>query len=637
MIVKEIRTGFVRDLVDYLVGPGHHNEHTNPTLVAADPLLEGSLPTGTLLSKQDAAYISEHITTPYYATHPESRPFYIHSHHQLLPFKKVRQARPWQASHIIYSADKADGDLTNQDWENIVYTHLVEAGLINPDDRGAPQFRWVAINHGATHTSGLSHVHLVIASRSELNDRCQRVNLPYKDRMRRRLQAAATSVEHTFGLRVIESRIKKVGARGWTRAEKARRDVCAPGGLCEREELKRRMAAAATAATSETDYIRQLIARGVDTCATHSLQLGEASSPFATGYTVQLADYGRAHPAGRVSASLTLRNLRIAKNWHFDEWKAAWPTWQTATKTPHKITKPEGFDPSIINGPAHHPGVWAAMFRANNNIMKKTGYLGEDRWRDLARQTGAGFAALSLIVEKDTPGPLWETANALYTAGEWSKTLSYGVSEPYVGIQRATAWILAQPANPQAGEVTTRILATAVDQLAHTQTMATQRHVLELATRQLEWVRNRYHTHAAIKGFLEPFSAVANRHLTRNAARYLPWELQRGAVVIGPNNDSSATALSNLRWGGIKARWRQTSHPDVAAWLEASRINIQGVPAVLYNGQFISWDAPDTVVKRLAQRARQDHQTFNMHNQYTTSPARRSTSHTTTNHTRHTR
>lgn len=146
-------------LVNYLMGPGRGNVHTNPTVIAAwheDPgaLQPRKIGDGDFdFAPEDMAALREHIHAPAAAVG--------------LPTRQPAEGEPmytkhgyvWHASIAISADDvKANGGpLPHETWAQIARDVMERTGIATPDDPGG--CRWIAVHHGFS-DAGNDHIHI---------------------------------------------------------------------------------------------------------------------------------------------------------------------------------------------------------------------------------------------------------------------------------------------------------------------------------------------------------------------------------------------------------------------------------------------------------------------------------------------
>lgn len=252
MIPNITRGGKIAGFMNYLVGPGRFNEHTNPRVVAADDTVLAFITEGEELSVNDALDIANILE------HPRR----VHGTAVTSPVKEwdeqegKRITTGRKASHMwqcSLSNGPDDDPLTDAAWQRIAEEFVDRMGFVDPD--GAKTSRWVAVHHGVN-KNGNDHIHLVVQMVREDGTKAQVHNDA------RRAQDVCAALEREFGLTITEGRAaektmtyEKRGERG--RAERER----AP--WVEKKELRRRLRAALGASSTEAEFVRNVFSSGV--------------------------------------------------------------------------------------------------------------------------------------------------------------------------------------------------------------------------------------------------------------------------------------------------------------------------------------------------------------------------------------
>lgn len=265
-------------LLAYLYGPGKHEEHTDPHLVASfdgmspDP---GRDPNATLKDLQQL------LDQPVMALAEYAR-----------PAKHV-----W---HTSVRADPRDRTLSDQEWADIA-RRIVAATGIDPGD-GQPGCRWAAVRHAD------DHIHIVATLVTEDGHR------PDDYRSGTRAQAEARLIEKELGLHEVTPGDGTAAQRPTSaerhKAERQGRERTA------REELRERVRRAVAGAAGEDEFFDRLAAAGL------LIRKRAAPSGDFLGYKVALPDdlnkEGKPvfYPGARLAPDLSLP--RIRERWTTD-------------------------------------------------------------------------------------------------------------------------------------------------------------------------------------------------------------------------------------------------------------------------------------------------------------------------------
>ncbi|MGW5442825.1 relaxase/mobilization nuclease domain-containing protein [Streptomyces asiaticus] len=280
-------------LLAYLYGPGKHEEHTDPHLVASfdsmapDP---GRDPNATLKDLQQL------LDQPVMAL--------------------ARHARP--AKHVWHTSVRAgpgDRSLSDEEWADIA-RRIVAATGIDPGD-GQPGCRWAAVRHAD------DHIHIVATLATEDGHR------PDDYRSGARAQAEARLIEKEFGLHQIAPGDGTAAPRPTSaerhKAERQGRKRTA------REELRETVRRAVTGATSEEEFFDRLAATGL------LIRKRAAPSGDLLGYKVALPDDRNKdgepvfYPGARLAPDLSLP--RIRERWSADAPNDPTPHQEDAVRT----------------------------------------------------------------------------------------------------------------------------------------------------------------------------------------------------------------------------------------------------------------------------------------------------------------
>ena len=215
-------------LLYYLFGPGRHQEHADPHIIAGwrhPASLEPPLrPDG----KRDFATLAGLLKQPQAAL---GEPGYT---------------RPvW---HCAMRAAPGDRMLSDDEWAAIAHDVMHRTGL-SPYGREDDAVRWIAVRHGD------DHIHLVAMLARQDGGK------PGLSWERYKVRAACLAAEQRYGLRSTAP-ADRTAARRPTRAENEKAARC---GLDEapRVTLRRQVTTAAAAAGSEGEFFARLDQAGV--------------------------------------------------------------------------------------------------------------------------------------------------------------------------------------------------------------------------------------------------------------------------------------------------------------------------------------------------------------------------------------
>jgi len=189
VITKMQRGTRTRGLVEYLFGPGRAEEHTNQRIVAA----------------WDEAWRG--------ITHPDGVQRALLSAEVDAPVKRMPEvAKPAEhVYHVSISNHGQDRNLSDDEWATVARAVADKLGLTGTDTQ--PGARWFAVHHGAA-SGDRDHIHFVATLVRE-DGRGIYLN---KDKLA--LRAVAKEMAARFGLEV-RTREPGAGARGLSRPELA--------------------------------------------------------------------------------------------------------------------------------------------------------------------------------------------------------------------------------------------------------------------------------------------------------------------------------------------------------------------------------------------------------------------------------
>ncbi|MER5494858.1 relaxase/mobilization nuclease domain-containing protein [Streptomyces sp. NPDC002490] len=231
-------------LIRYLYGPGTHEEHVDPHLIAAfDPLTPdpGRDPSATYEQLQRL------LDQPVNA----------------LPVGRRPKKHVW---HLSVRAGPEDPILSDEDWVAIARRMVTATGIAPDGDDAA--CRWAAVRHAD------DHIH-VVATLVRDDGRRPRLN-----NEARRAQAEARAIEADYGLRKV-SPGDGTAAKRPTSAERHKADRRGQQRI-PREELREAVRRSVAGAASEEEFFGRLAAAGL------RIRRRIAPSGDTLGYTVAL-------------------------------------------------------------------------------------------------------------------------------------------------------------------------------------------------------------------------------------------------------------------------------------------------------------------------------------------------------------
>ena len=206
-------------------------------------------------------------------------------------------AHVWHCSLSLHPDEPGRSD---EEWGRIASEFVSEMGFEN--------CRWIALRHGLS-PAGNDHIHVVV----QLVDNDGKPANVHNDRPR--AQERCRQLEERYGLRRVEGRQAKRGARATSyrqryRAEREHHERLIESPEPDREVLARAVRRLAAASASEGEFVRRLRAEGL-----------VVRPRFAAGREDQVIGYSVAltpadgkpvvpHAGGRLAKDLTLPRLR---------------------------------------------------------------------------------------------------------------------------------------------------------------------------------------------------------------------------------------------------------------------------------------------------------------------------------------
>ena len=309
MMPNITRGGRMAGLMVYLAGGGRANEHTDQHLIAGHDVVtqaigSASLTTDTALDlanvmEQPSRVFGTEILTPSKLYDPDTGE---HVRTDMV------DGHVWHASLSI----KADeGKLSDAQWSKIANDFVEGMGFVDPD--GAKSNRWVAVRHGSS-KAGNDHIHIAV---NLVREDGTKANV-WQDY--HRSQKLAHELEKKYGLDILQSREKGAGLSADKPAEQRRASV-AGNDFTARDELRRRLRAAAANSTDEASFIdaakkNRILVRP---------RFAKEDTSKVVGYTAALAlDHTPGEPKSPVwyapsKLDRTLGITRLRASWGVDE------------------------------------------------------------------------------------------------------------------------------------------------------------------------------------------------------------------------------------------------------------------------------------------------------------------------------
>ena len=372
MITVAKKGSRTRGLVEYLFGPGRHEEHTNQRIVAAwNSAWEGI----EAPDEVQRALLSAELDRP------------------MATLRGLAGEHPpvQHVYHVSISNHGQDRNLSDDEWAMVAHTVAEKLGFTETDTRAG--VRWFAVHHGAG-SGDRDHIHLQATLVREDG------RAVYLSNDRRALRAVATQMRERFGLEV-RTRDVGAGTPALSRVEVLRQvETKKESG---RERLQRTVRACATAARTESEFValaaehRVVLRPRWDTGTGRTAVVGySVANPTRAGSGEDLVWFG----GGKLGKDLTLPALRAG--WSPDPGAvAAWRTVDGATAATGATTAVAGG----VNPVRRHP-----QLDANGETQQVVAARAVNAVRDALRAVPVGDEAAWAAVARDGAGVLAATA-----------------------------------------------------------------------------------------------------------------------------------------------------------------------------------------------------------------------------------
>lgn len=376
------RGGNARGLMVYLLGPGRANEHVDQHILAGTEDIAGpDFFGGRTLTHDEALRAGRRLDLDRLEHGTE-----IVSTRTRWDYEAQEMASagrgPAHVWHCSLTLHPDEGALSDETWAKIAEDFVDEMGFTAASGKAA--CRWVAVRHGVN-AGGGDHIHIA-------------VNLVREDGTKAsvwrdwpRAQAACNTLEHRYGLAVVESREHQRGSRGDSPAEQAaaRRDGQA---LTDRARLEIALRAAASGARTESEFLLALRGAGVLVRPRYA----KGTREHVDGFSVAVRPPEGARPnwigAYYVARDLSLRRLRTGWADVSGERRKALALWAPQRRTPGRPwVSREEWD-------ARQKEMWKAMATAVDESLARLDAVpvGDDESLAACARDAAGvFASLS--------------------------------------------------------------------------------------------------------------------------------------------------------------------------------------------------------------------------------------------------
>lgn len=383
MIPKVTKGSRPFGILAYLVGPGRHNEHNDPHLVAGSPVLMAWFDDAQLSSESAAELAKE-----------------VDLNRSIMGFDSDMK-HVWQCSLSLRSDE---GEIGDDKWHDIVQSFMDEMDF--SEAGGKAPCTWMAVHHGQSR-NGNDHVHIVASRIREDGTKWAEGN------DFRRAQEACRRLERDFDLLQVSGNQSQ---RWLSRPEHER-------AVSDREEpsrfrMERVVRACAASADSEAQFVRQMRRANLLVYP----RFASGSDSVVTGFSVAERPPKGMKPlrmgGGRLAKDLTLTALRTGWNDSVssafeasDEWRAA--------KRNHRIVHNDPTEVRLDNETATR---MANELREVRRRMRSVPANDHQQWVHVARETSGVLAAWSLAAEDGRNGPLARASRVLSRSAQRSDT-----------------------------------------------------------------------------------------------------------------------------------------------------------------------------------------------------------------------
>lgn len=396
-------------ILTYLVGPGRHNEHTDPHLVAGSPVLMAWFDDAQL-STDSAVELAKEVDL----------------NRRVMGFDSDMK-HVWQCS-LSLRAD--EGELGDDKWHDVAQSFMDEMDFTEAG--GKSPCTWMAIHHGQSR-NGNDHIHIVASRVREDGTKWAEGN------DFRRAQNACRRLERDFDLLQVSGNQSQ---RWLSRPEHER-------AVAEREEpsrfrMERVVRACAVSADSEAQFVRRMRRANLLVYP----RFASGSDSVVTGFSVAERPAKGMKPlrigGGRLAKDLTLTALRT--RWDdsvpsaveaSDEWRAA--------KRNHRIVHS---DPSVGRLDSETANRMASELREVRRRMRAVPANDHQQWVHVARETSGVLAAWSLASEDGRNGPLARASRILSRSAQRSDTRFEPLDAP-LRLAGTAAFMVAMAQAPQ--------------------------------------------------------------------------------------------------------------------------------------------------------------------------------------------
>ena len=379
VIAKVTRGNRIHGLVAYLHGPGKHEEHVDPHLIAAwDPaLLADARPDRT--GQQRIAYEMDAI--------------------RALFDEQIAGGAVYQFSLRCAPGDRS---LSDAEWAETVQDALGALQLSEDTETGRAGVRWIATRHAD------DHVHVAAVLMREDGKPIKNGGVIGRSDYRV-LRAVCERAEERYQLRRTG---RGAGTPGLSRGEHEWKQR---GQRSGREHLARTVRSAATQAHNEADFVNRLRVQG---CRLYP-RWSTTGRPRVIGYSVGTdTDRGGNRPyrwsGGSLAKDLTLPALRR-------HWRSKSSAGRREMDAEAWRRAESGERPDFTPDPKHPARMWetaAGKVREAQANFARLDARDHAAWAAIANDTAGGLAAVSLRIEPEGRGPVSRAVDQLARAAQ---------------------------------------------------------------------------------------------------------------------------------------------------------------------------------------------------------------------------
>ncbi|CAM5324595.1 relaxase/mobilization nuclease domain-containing protein [Streptomyces abikoensis] len=350
-------------LLSYLYGPGTHEEHIDPHLVAS---FDGAAPDPGRDAAATLKDLQLLLDQPVQALEKELRP----------------DKHVW---HCSVRAAPVDRILSDQEWGEIARRVVAATGIDDGDGAGC---RWAAVRHAD------DHVHIIATLAREDG------HMPNHHRSGKRAQAECRLIEAEYGLTAVNAgdgtAAKRPTSAERHKAERQRRTQT------PREELRESVRRAVAGAATEQEFFDRLAAAGL------LVRTRTAPSGDLLGYTVALPGdrNGQGEPVfysgSKLAPDLSLPRIRerlapetkepLAAGWGEGDTVRSGPTSPASAR--RAATSP-AWDAALLLDDQGDDGAAAAQLSATGELLDALAKTSAASTRDELRQAARAFERAS--------------------------------------------------------------------------------------------------------------------------------------------------------------------------------------------------------------------------------------------------